>query len=139
MMKKRSSFTLILTLLGLFLSGMVSCQKDSVNGNLDGRWQILEIETPNGVKNVKDQQLYYNFYMHVCNLSYYSGIFAEANFFFEDNTITLEFPYLNTTQHYDRLQEYGIYSNPVLFHVSYLDKKKLIMENDESIITCRKF
>ena len=126
----------LLVFLPLFLIG---CQKDSINGHLDGRWQIMEIETDGEVNEVKDQQLYYNFYMHVCNLSFYGGVFAEANFILENNIIYLSFPYINTPDRFESLSNYGIYSNPVEFRVVYLDKKKLIMENDESIITCRKF
>lgn len=120
----------------LFFNG---CQKAPINGDLDGRWQILEIQTNNSVIDVKDQQLFYNFYMHVCNLSFYGGIFTEANLTYENDMIYLNFPYIYTPGQIERLSEYGIYTNPVEFHVSYLDKKKLIMKNDESIITLRKF
>lgn len=120
----------------LSLSG---CQKASINGHLDGRWQIMEIETDGIVNSMKDEQLYYNFYLHVCNLSFYGGIFAEANLKYENDIITLDFPYLHQTDHFNRLRSYGIYSNPEEFRVLFLDKNKLIMENDESIITLRKF
>ena len=126
----------LLFLLPLFLNG---CQKASINGYLDGRWLIMEIETDGKVKDVKNQQLYYNFYLHVCNLSFYDGILTEANFNFNNDLIYLYFPYINTPDRFESLSNYGIYSNPVEFRVVYLDKKKLIMENDESIITCRKF
>ena len=136
-LKYKSIFPLLVI---AFISlGFWSCQKASINGDLDGRWQILEIETTEGIEQVKDKQLYYNFYMHVCNLSYYGGIFAEANFNYENNFIKLSFPHINYSELYYRLNQYGIYSNPVEFKVVYLDKKKLVMENDKSLITCRKF
>lgn len=115
------------------------CQKASINGDLDGRWQIIEIETDNEIEDVKDNQLYYNFYMHVCNLSYYGGVFTEAVLSYDNNIIELFFPYIQTDYGEMVLTQYGIYSNPVKFKVVYLDKKKLVMQNDNVIITCRKF
>lgn len=99
----------------------------------------MEIETEGEIESVKDKQLYYNFYLHVCNLSYYGGVYTDGNFHYEDNKITLDFPYINTEEGVETLARYGIYSNPETFIVVYLDKKKLIMENDESLITLRKF
>lgn len=118
---------------------MTNCQKAPINGDLDGRWQIIEIEHNGEIKEVKDNQLYYNFYLHVCNLSTYGGVITEANFTYEGNKINLSFPYINTETGLKQLNKYGIYSNPVEFEVVYLDKKKLIMQNDESLIICRKF
>lgn len=134
----RNNFYIILiaTLSIFFVS---SCQKASINGDLDGRWQIMEIERNNEISNVKDQQLYYSFYLHVCTLTYYGGVFTEANLSYDKNLILLDFPYINTPVGMSDLNNYGIYSNPVEFKVVYLDKKKLIMQNDESLITLRKF
>ena len=131
---------IIISFISVFLfQGLTCCQKASINGDLDGRWQILEIENSGEVEYVKDKQLYYNFYMHVCNLSFYGGIFTEANFHYNDNLITLDFPYIDSPEKMDKLKEYGIYSTTVEFNVVYLDNKKLIMQNDESVITLRKF
>lgn len=123
----------------LSLLTAVCCQKAPINGHLDGRWQIMEIEHQEKVENIADSQFYYNFYLHVCNLSYYGGVLSEANFIYKDNLIYLDFPYVETPEGLYNLTKYGIYSNPVEFEVMYLDKKKLIMRNDESLITLRKF
>ena len=128
--------TIVWFLCNAFFAG---CQKSSINGDLDGKWQILEIETEDGVKNIKDDQLYYNFYLHVCNLSYYGGIFTVGNLNYDNNEIRMDFPYINTPTGRDALADYGIYSNPVEFEVFYIDKNRLVMGNDESIITLRKF
>ncbi|MCH5229180.1 MAG: lipocalin-like domain-containing protein [Muribaculaceae bacterium] len=118
---------------------IAGCQKAPINGDLDGRWQILTIETEEGVFDVKDRQFYYNFYMHVCNLSVYGGIITEANLLYEDDRIFLNFPYIETPEEYFHLTEFGIYSNPVEFQVLYIDKKGLVMQSEESLITLRKF
>ena len=133
-------FLVLLFFISVIIPFMISgCQKASINGDLDGKWQIMEIETDHEIEDVKDNQLYYNFYMHVCNLSYYGGVFSEAVLSYENNTLRLFFPYIHTDYGVTVLTQYGIYSNPVEFKVVYLDKKKLVMQNDKVIITCRKF
>ena len=114
------------------------CTKDSINGYLDGRWQIMEI-VPLYDGSLKDKQLYYNFYLHVCNLSYYGGAFTEGNLVYENNKITLDFPYIQTNAGHEKLKEYGIMSNPVTFDVLQLSKNKLILQDGEITITLRKF
>lgn len=128
-------------LLLIFVSFWSGCQKSPINGDLDGKWQILEIEYKNETFPVKDKQLYYNFSLHVCNLSYYGGSFTDGNLTFINNKIYLNFPYILSSEGLSRLNQYGIYSNPVEFKVEFLDKKKLIMKEDDNniIITLRKF
>ena len=116
-----------------------SCQKSPINGDLDGRWQIMEIEVGNEVRNVRENQLYYNFYLHVCNLSYYGGWYTVGNFSHENNLLFINFPYIQTNQGNLKLQEYGIYSNPVTFHIEHLTKEKLIIKEGDVVITLRKF
>ena len=139
MISQQSNKNILLSvalLIILFLSG---CNKKSINGDLDGRWQIMEIER-NGVSEyVKDQQLYYNFYLHVCNLSWYGFFYTDGNMKYEDKTLWLQFPYINTPQGIEKLKDYGIYSNPVTFQVELLTKSKLILKEGDLIITLRKF
>lgn len=130
---------IVFMLLAMLILCITGCQKAPINGDLDGRWQLMEIETFEGVKDIADDQLYYSFYLHVCNLSYYGGFYTEGNFIFENNLLIIDFPYIKEDISDSSLPRFGIFSNPVEFKVVYLDKKKLIMENDESLITLRKF
>lgn len=129
-------FLILPLLLVLMLSG---CQKASINGDLDGRWQLLEIEKRGVTESIKDQQLYMNFYLHVCSLSYYGGTFTEGNLKYENNKIWMQFPYINTLAGLNKLETYGIYSNPVEFQVEYISKDKMIIKEGDIIITLRKF
>ena len=139
MVRSFFKYYLFVVILGITLL-FTGCQKSPINSDLDGRWQIMEMEINGELNNVKDQQLYYNFYLHVCNLSYYGWIVTEANFYYEENTIILDFPYITTDAEMKKLEKYGISSNPVKFDVVYLDKKKLILkEGDNVVITLRKF
>lgn len=125
-------------LLCLILCFIPGCTKDSINGHLDGRWQIIEMSAFPG-ENLKEEQLYYNFYLHVCNLSFYGGVLAEANMTYIEDEITLFFPYVKTPEGLKKLNKYGIFSNPVTFHVNSLDRKKLVLQDGDIIITLRKF
>ena len=116
-----------------------TCQKASINGDLDGRWQMMQLEIDDEYENVASEQLYYNFYMHVCNLSYYGGVFTEGNMKFENDVLWLQFPYIKTELGIENLKKYGIFSNPVQFRVEYLDNKKLILKEGDIVITLRKF
>lgn len=122
----------------LFLS--TGCQKASINGDLDGRWQIMEIEAGDEYSNVKDEQLYYNFNLHVCTLSTYGTNYTSGNMKYGNKELWLQFPYIHTPTGYENLKKYGIFSNPVTFFVEYIDKNKLILkEEGDVIITLRKF
>lgn len=50
------------------------CQKAPINGNLDGQWEVVEVN-PHPEVEILDQRLFYNFYRHVCQLTYYGGFF----------------------------------------------------------------
>lgn len=127
-------------LIPVFAAILFGCQKSSINGHLDGRWQIVEIATETETTDVLSQQLYYNFYLHVCDLSYYGGVLTAGNLFYDNSTIILDFPYINSEEGDMKLERYGIYSNPVEFHVEHLDRKNLIMTEGDTIrITLRKF
>lgn len=133
---KRNSLVLFLFTLLALCGG---CQKEAINGDLDGKWQIMDVEKDGVVESVKDEQLYYNFYMHVCNLNFYGGDFTVGNLKYENNTIWLDFPYATTPESVARLQQYGIFTNPVTFSIEYLDKNKLILKNGDVVLTLRKF
>lgn len=134
-LKYKHSISLII-LLPIFF---VCCTKDSINGYLDGRWQILDIEKNGIIHEVKNQQLYYNFYMHVCSLSGYGYYFTDGNMNYNGETLYLDFPYAKTEANLEKLKQYGIYSNPVIFNVEHIDSKKLIIKEGDITITLRKF
>lgn len=124
----------------LFLISLLgACQKESINGHLDGRWQVMEIEKNGVTENVKKSQLYYNFYLHVCNLSTYGTIYPDGTFSYENNMLEIYFPTINSENYAELLTLFGIYSNPVVFEVDYISKDKMILKEGEIIITLRKF
>lgn len=132
-------FFIYLVFVALCLTGLTNCQKSSINGDLDGRWQVMEIIVDDNSFNIKDEQLYYNFYLHVCNLSYYGGVYTEGNLEYDGKELKMTFPNLEYGEPTTNLMRFGIYSNPVEFTVLSIDKKRLVMENDKSMVILRKF
>lgn len=127
--------------LGIVIAlGASSCQKSPINGDLDGQWQIMSVE-PEPSDMIIDENLYYCFSLHVCQLTYYGNGYTSGILAFDGNSISLSFPNLdmNNDRNIKLLRQYGIYSNPVVFQVDYLDKDKLIMKSEESRVILRKF
>ena len=130
----------LLTILMIF-SWLASCQKSPINGDLDGQWQILNVE-PEVKDAVLPGRLYYCFSLHVCQLTHSNGgAITSGNLYYDkvSGLIHLDFPYDKSEISVLRLKQYGINSNPVTFNIEYLDKKKLIMRDGDTVITLRKF
>lgn len=117
-----------------------SCQKSPINGDLDGQWQVMEVN-PEPTGTPVSSRLYYCFYLHVCQLNYYDGTLATGNMDYSGNRITLSFPTVSSddTAANEGLRQYGIGSNPATFKVESLDSRHLVMRDGETTVTLRKF
>ena len=68
-------------LIFIFLIGITSCQKASINGDLDGMWQLMKIEKKDKPAEVPTQ-LYYCIQLHMVQLQgskVCSGTFCNQN------------------------------------------------------------
>ena len=128
---------------GIFMAVIVSfltigCQKAPINGNLDGFWQVMSV-SPQPEDPEIDLRAYYGFYMHVCSLTFYDFDFMKGNMRFDGDTLWMEFPLVENEWQTRVLRQFGIYTNPVLFNVEYLDKNKMILKDGDVTVTLRKF
>ena len=128
----------IMAIVLLIVAG--GCQKEPINGDLDGQWQVMEV-TPQAPETIIPERLYYCFSLHTVQLSYYGpGPWTSGNILkFDDNRLVLEFPYADAYISIDKLKQYGIYSNPVSFTIEHLDKGKMILRDGDVVVTLRKF
>lgn len=134
-----NNITIALTIAVFVLSWVAtSCQKTPINGDLDGQWQVMSV-TPEPEERPIEERLYYCFNLHVCNLTYYGGVFTSGNIQFDDKTLYLDFPYADSHLSIRRLRQYGIDENPITFSVEHLDKKSLILRHGDTVVTMRKF
>lgn len=115
-----------------------SCQKAPINGVLDGQWQVMEV-SPEPETKLIEGNLYYCFYLHVCQLSFYDGMFATGNMSFNDESLYLDFPSITSPFSKLRLAQYGINENPITFTVEHIDRKSLILRHGDTTVTMRKF
>ncbi len=119
-------FCHLATVFLILISAMLaSCQKSPINGDLDGQWQVMDVQPA--------------FYLHTCQLTYYGDYFTTGNFRHADGKLTLDFPHANSQDKKMILRQYGINTNPVSFTVVRLDKKNLILRDGETTVTLRKF
>ena len=142
---KRFGLNIILIICLTVLSlGMAACQKDSINGKLDGQWQIMKIEKlSDGLVEIPASGRYICIYLHVVNLNPSSGYMGRpysGNMSYDKQTgiLSIDFPY-NKGEEAVQLAPWGIYSNPVTFHVETVNGKQLVLRSDATIVTCRRY
>lgn len=140
MNSKKTSRNIFISALSALLLLLISasCQKAPINGDLDGQWQVMDVSPEPEVKII-EANLYYCFYLHVCQLSYYDGMFASGNMNFNGKTLSLDFPSISAPISKLKLAQYGITENPITFTVEHLDKKSLILKHGDTTVTMRKF
>lgn len=122
----------------IILLAIPSCQKAPINGDLDGQWQVMEVN-PQPTEIIINERLYYCFSLHVCQLSYYGSAFTSGNMKFDGKTLYLDFPHATSTLNRQKLAQYGITENPITFTVEHLDKKSLILRHGDTVVAMRKF
>lgn len=134
MRKIKWSNLLVLTI-SMFM--LCSCLKGSINGDLDGQWQIMQIEH-NGADVALEGRKYICVYLHVVQLTE-GGVFTDGNMVYDKSSVSFSFPYAQEGYKLKKLEEWGIYTNPVKFDIEQLDRKTLILSNSDTRIICRRF
>lgn len=128
----------ILLLLLVITATLGGCQKSPINGDLDGQWQVMQVEPQPPI--VFEQRMYYCISLHVCQLSIYDeGVLATGNLNYSGDTLTLDFRDFGTEHKDDLLRQFGINENPIVFKVEFPDKNKLILRSDDTVVTLRRF
>lgn len=144
---RRIHFAVLCVLWILLLVLPQGCSKMPINGDLDGKWQVIEVED-NGVllESPPDTRYYYNFYLHVCQLGREYGYVAQftANMEFTGKSIILDFPYIKAGDAYEsdmtKLKYWGLpKSGEVVLNVDQLNGSTLVMSYSNVRIKCRRF
>lgn len=144
---KKLHLIFLLSLLLSALVGLTGCQKHDINGDLDGLWQIMEIEQlgPSGEVQATitpAEGRYMSFQLHVCQLRNPDGPIGKqgtANMTFDGGTLTLDFPYATTEYDTERLTQWGIYTLQPVFTIETLDRSSLVMTSAHARLHCRRF
>ncbi len=135
-LRREVVYTLLILMMSICYT---SCQKSAINGDLDGQWQVMSID-PEPDNYNPEQRVYYCFSLHTVQLTAFGGPWMSGNILkFDDGSLALDFPYATTPQDINRLRQYGINRNPVTFSIGHLDKNRLVLKDDDTTITLRKF
>ena len=118
-------------LLAVLLFG---CQKSPINGRLDGQWEVMQVDPK--ASAIINQRIFYNFSLHVCQLTYYGsgGLFLSGNIKYDGDTLWIEFPKADSEKTVKTLRQYGILTNPVSFDVEFKDNHTLLLTSNESTV-----
>ena len=124
-----------------------SCELEtSDNGNLDGNWQLMQIDTlaTGGRNDVKDQQLFYAVQVRLlCLKAYNDNISSDMYFHFEHTGDSLKLKPASSDghvmYHVSSLRPYGINKELESFKVMLLNSERMQLRSDSLLLTFRKF
>lgn len=132
-MKLTQRFTMIFLVAMLSLVAG-SCRKRYINGDLDGQWQVMSIETADGEVKYPNQ-VYYCLFRHTFNLRGIGLPTIAGNMVYEGDMLKLEAPYSKDAD----LLPWGMNKSVTTFDIIYLSGKNMTLQSDFSTITFRKF
>lgn len=136
----------------IMCSFFCSCDKMPANGDLDGMWQIVEIEHDGQTRNVQAEQVYMSIQLRLFQLTDYPGNTVYGYFEHKGDEIRFwKFSYPSqqesaednnlpyTEQDVKKLNKWGYYSLNETFHVEELTRNILVMKSDSARIKYIKF
>lgn len=119
----------------------VSCGKMPINGDLDGRWQLMRIDRHEDEMQVYPEYTYYDVSLHLMELKRKAdkeevGLFGlRARFRQTDDSLHIKMIRCKAAQ----MPPYGMNDTIQHFAVEKLDSKKMILNSDYARLTFRKF
>lgn len=126
-MKKGIFFTLLI----LFIS---ACGKMPINGDLDGRWQIMKIEYASGEEETPERA-YYSVALHTINLMQVGVSNQTGNMEYTGDSLFVTMP-ISTVED---LLPFGMNGTEQHFGVKELTSKHLVLQSDYARLEFRKF
>lgn len=146
---------LYIALIGLVLLALTACDKMPINGDLDGFWQLMTIQTPDGVRDVKANRVYTSFQLHLTQWDDMAGgrIFFSHFTHTSDSIIFFDIAHasnhaVNDDQdtwvtpqemHEGLFDCWGIHSINPRFRVLKLNGTALELQQADTILVYRKF
>lgn len=137
----------------LITTFMISCESYLIHGDLDGFWQVANLENKEtGVITDYNGDVYYSFQRELVLVTYilphrpqgqikenYIAYFTHQG----DSIVMTDFRiYLDKEAKQaplSKLEKFGLYSTHNAFHIDILDKSSLILDSDKARITLRKY
>jgi hypothetical protein len=138
MKKKHILYCLLLILLP------TSCYKVSMNGKLDGMWQLLEIEKISGeYTDIKSRQRFYSIQLHLISFrqiggSQYLGrfVYSGDSLLINDVRIAYSEDRLATKE---QLLPFGLSDISERFKVEKITRSEMVLRSDSATLRFRKY
>lgn len=111
-----------------------ACSKLPINGDLDGQWQVQQIEYRSG-ETETPKQTYYNFSLHTVNLMQVGGSFAAGNMQYSGDSLWISMP----VSPLEKLRPFGMNQKDTRFAVEKLTSSHLVLQSDYARLSFRKF
>ena len=118
-------------LLSLIVS---SCGKMPINGDLDGRWQIMKIAYASGEEEMPERA-YYSVALHTINLMKVDVTSQTGNMEYTGDSLFVVMPVSKV----EDLLPFGINGTEQRFGVKELTSKHLVLQSDYARLEFRKF
>ena len=122
---------IIVVLLVLIVS---SCGKMPINGDLDGRWQIMKIAYASGEEEAPERA-YYSVVLHTINLMKVDVTSQTGNMEYTGDSLFVVMPISKV----EDLLPFGMNGTEQRFGVKELTSKHLILQSDYARLEFRKF
>ena len=111
-----------------------ACGKTPINGDLDGRWQIMKIEYASGEEETPERA-YYSVALHTINLMQVGVTSQTGNMEYTGDSLFVEMPISKI----EDLLPFGMNGTEQRFGVKELTSKHLILQSDFARLEFRKF
>lgn len=111
-----------------------ACGKLPINGDLDGRWQIMKIEYASGEEDTPERA-YYSIALHTINLMQVGGGNQSGNMEYTGDSLFVTMP-ISTKED---LLPFGMNGTEQRFGVKELTSKQLVLQSDYARLEFRKF
>ena len=131
----------------IMLVSFQSCEFEaSDNGDLDGNWQLMQIDTiaTGGSYNVKNYQLFYAVQVRLlCLKAYNDNVSSDMYFHFEHTADSLKLKPASNDGHamypVSTLRPYGINKEQDAFKIMLLNSDRMQLRSDSLLLSFRKF
>ena len=111
-----------------------ACGKTPINGDLDGRWQIMKIEYASGEEETPERA-YYSVALHTINLMQVGVTSQTGNMEYTGDSLFVEMPISKI----ENLLPFGMNGTEQRFRVKELTSKHLVLQSDYARLEFRKF
>ena len=111
-----------------------ACGKTPINGDLDGRWQIMKIEYASGEEETPERA-YYSVALHTINLMQVGVTSQTGNMEYTGDSLFVEMP----VSKIEDLLPFGMNDTKQRFGVKELTSKHLVLQSDYARLEFRKF